>query len=147
MGPERPVFERGTGFLLSRLGTLAERGWSALLAEYGLTPTQYVVLAILSGHDAVGQGRLARLTGVDSRNVVAVLDALEHSGLVLRTVDPTDARRRDLSLSPTGAALMQTLAANAAADRDEFLGTLSLDERRLLNTFLQRVYAAHTDRA
>jgi DNA-binding MarR family transcriptional regulator len=147
MSSERPAFEHGTGFLLSRLGTLAERGWSALLATHDLTPTQYVLLAILSGHETLGQGRLARRAGVDSRNLVAVLDALQHRGLVVRTVDPTDTRRRDLSLSPTGDALMQALAASAATGRDEFLGALNLDERRQLNTLLQRVYDAHTDRA
>jgi len=104
------------------------------------------LLAILSGRETLGQGRLARRAGVDGRNLVAVLDALQHRGLVVRTVDPTDARRRDLSVSPTGEALMQALAASAATGRDEFLGALNLDERRQLNTLLQRVYDTHTDR-
>ena len=41
---------------------------------------------------------------------------------------------------------MQALAASAATGRDEFLGALNLDERRQLNTLLQRVYDTHTDR-
>lgn len=147
MTSERPAFERGTGFLLSRLGTLAERGWSALLSEHGLTPTQYVVLVVLSGHGALGQGRLAQLTGVDARNLVAVLNALQRRELVVRTVGPADARRRELRLSPAGEARVQALAASAETGRDEFLGALSLDERRRLNTLLQRVYDAHADGA
>lgn len=147
MASERPAIERVTGFLLSRLGTLAERDWSALLAEHDLTPTQYVVLVVLSGHGTLGQGRLAQLAGVDDRNLVAVITALNRRKLVLRTVDPTDGRRRDLSLSPASEALMQALAAEAATSRDEFLSALSLDERQQLNTLLQRVYGAHTRRA
>lgn len=145
MQSERPAFERGTGFLLSRLGTLAERGWSALLSEHGITPTQYVVLVVLAGHRALGQGRLARLTGVDGRNLVAVLNVLQRRGLVVRTVDPTDARRRELRLTAAGDALLRALAASAETGRDEFLATLSPEERRRLNALLQRVYDAHTD--
>jgi hypothetical protein len=87
MQSKRPAFEHGTGFLLSRLGTLAERAWSTRLAEHALTPTQYVVLAVLDGHQALGQGQLAWLAGIDARNLVAVLDALRDRELVLRTVD------------------------------------------------------------
>jgi DNA-binding MarR family transcriptional regulator len=144
MAAQRPPFERGTGFLLSRLGTLAERTWSSLLAEHGLTPTQYVVLVVLSGQAAVGQGQLARLAGIDGRNLVAVLDALEHGSLVARAVDPDDARRRELRLTARGEALVKALARDAAAGRDEFLRGLDDDERRQLNALLQRVYAAHT---
>lgn len=144
MASDRRAFEHGTGFLLSRLGTLAERAWSALLAEHALTPTQYVVLAVLESHAALGQGELARLAGIDARNLVAVLDALRDRELVLRTVDPTDGRRRHLSLSRSGQALMQTLGISAAFGRDEFLAALSLDERHQLNVLLQRVYDAHT---
>lgn len=38
-----------------------------------------------------------------------------------------------------------TLAASFETARDEFLGALSLDQRRQLNTLLQRVYDAHAD--
>lgn len=70
-----------------------------------------------------------------------------YGSLVLRTVDSADARRRELRLSPAGEALVQALATSAEAGRDGFLGTLSHDERRRLNTLLRRVYDAHTDDA
>jgi DNA-binding MarR family transcriptional regulator len=145
MPSKRPAFEHGTGFLLSRLGTLAERAWSTLLTEHALTPTQYVVLAVLEGHQALGQGQLARLAGIDARNLVAVLDTLGDRELVLRTVDPTDGRRRHLSLSPSGRALMEMLAISATTGRDQFLAALSLSERQQLNVLLQRVYDPHTE--
>lgn len=147
MASERPAFERGTGFLLSRLGTLAERGWSALLSQHGITPTQYVVLVVLSGHKALGQSQLARLTGIDPRNLVAVLDALQRRRLVARTVDPADGRRRLLQLTPTGDELVRALTESAKTSHDLFLRALNRKDRQHLNELLQRVYDAHADDA
>lgn len=140
---DRPAYERGTGFLLARLGSLAARSWSAFLAGHGLTQSQYTVLTVLAERDALGQRRLAELVAVDARNLVPVLDALAARGLVARRPDPSDGRRRLVALTYQGTALVAALTADAAAGQDDFLSALAPEERRRLNDLLRRLYASH----
>jgi DNA-binding MarR family transcriptional regulator len=136
----RPRYEQGTGFLLSRLGALAERSWSVLLARHGLTQTQYSALFVLGESGPLGQGRLAELIAVDPRNVVAVIDGLAGLGLAERLHDPTDGRRRQVLLTSRGTKVCNAVASDARAVQDDFLRNLDEGERSDLNRILSRLY-------
>lgn len=137
---ERPRFEQGTGFLLSRLGSLAERSWTALLARHGLTQAQYAALVVLGEAGELGQGRLAELITVDPRNVVAIVDGLAALGLAERHPDPSDGRRRQVRLTKRGRSLSDAIARDARTVQDDFLGTLDEHERSELNRILLHLY-------
>jgi|SRR5664280_460198 DNA-binding MarR family transcriptional regulator len=137
-----PEFERGTGFLLARLGSLAARSWQAFLAERDLTQIQYATLMVVAERGSLGQLRLAQLAAVDARNLVAVLDGLAQRDLIVRETDTADRRRRNVRLTSTGVALIRELATESAAARDQFLETLTVRDRRQLNVLLQRLYEA-----
>jgi DNA-binding MarR family transcriptional regulator len=139
----RPGFERGTGFLLSRLGSLASRSWAAFLAAHDLTQSQYAVLVVLTEQGPVGQQHLAQLVAVDARNIVQVLDSLAARELIRRQIDPADHRRRIIALAPSGIALTGTLSEAAGADRNDFLAALGDRDRQHLNDLLQRLYDSH----
>jgi DNA-binding MarR family transcriptional regulator len=139
----RPAFERGTGFLLSRLGSLASRSWTAFLADHDLTQSQYAVLVVLNEQGPVGQQHLAHLVAVDARNIVQVLDSLAARKLIRRQTDPADRRRRIITLAPSGIALARALGQAAGADRSDFLAALGDRDRQHLNDLLQRLYDAH----
>jgi DNA-binding MarR family transcriptional regulator len=139
----RPAFERGTGFLLSRLGSLASRSWAAFLAAHDLTQSQYAVLVVLNEQGPVGQQRLAQLVAVDARNIVQVLDSLGARELIQRQTDPADRRRRIITLASGGIALAGTLSEAAGAGRNDFLAALGDRDRQHLNDLLQRLYDSH----
>lgn len=143
MNGNGPAFERGTGFLLARLGSLTARSWAAFLGEHQLTHGQYAVLVALDEHGAVGQRRLAELVAMDARNIVPVLDQLVNRRLVERRPHDTDRRRRIIILTDRGNALVGVIAAAAAAEQDRFLHALTEAEREHLNRLLRRLYAAH----
>ncbi|MER7756710.1 MarR family winged helix-turn-helix transcriptional regulator [Kitasatospora sp. NPDC097643] len=140
---DRPAFERGTGFLLARLGSLTARSWTAFLGEHRLSQGQYAVLVALDRHGVVGQRRLAELIAVDARNLVPVLDQLVDRRLVERRPHDTDRRRRVVTLTEEGSTLVGALAVAAAEEQDRFLHALPEAEREQLNRLLQRLYAAH----
>jgi DNA-binding MarR family transcriptional regulator len=140
---DRPAFERGTGFLLGRLGSLASRSWTTFLTAHGLTQSQYSVLVVLKEQGPMGQQQLARLVAVDARNTVPVLDTLAAKGLIKRQPDPADGRRRTIILTADGTTLADTIAAVAASGQDDFLGALDDHDREHLNDLLQRLYNAH----
>ncbi|GAA0237335.1 hypothetical protein GCM10009527_037390 [Actinomadura nitritigenes] len=139
------AYERGTGFLLARLGSLTARSWTAFLAAHDLTQGQYAVLVMLDEHGPQGQRRLAGLVAVDARNIVAVLDSLVRRGLVERRPDEADRRRRTVALTERGKALVTAIAGAAAEEQDGFLSALDPAERAQLNQLLRRLYASHVD--
>ena len=140
---QRPAYERGTGFLLARLGSLTTRSWTAFLTEHRLTQAQYTVLVALKQHGPVGQRRLAELAAMDARNIVPVLDSLAAGCLIERRPADTDRRRRTVSLTGEGNALLATIADAAAAEQDQFLHALNGTDRERLNHLLQRLYDSH----
>lgn len=140
---ERPAYERGTGFLLARLGSLTARSWTAFLTEHRLTQAQYTVLVALKQHGPVGQRRLAERVAMDARNIVPVLNSLAAGCLIERRPEDTDRRRRTITLTGEGNALLATVADSAAAEQDRFLHALNATDRERLNHLLQRLYDSH----
>ena len=142
---DRPAFERGTGFLLARLGTLTQRSWSAFLSEVGLTQSQYAVLYVLAERGELGQRRLAKLATIEPRNVVHVVNVLASTGLLERAVDPADRRRRNVTITPDGAALMDLLALRLRHETTKFFVAITEDEYVTLNELLLRLLVSHID--
>ena len=138
----RPGFETGTGFLLARLGSLAERSWVVMLRERNLTAHQHGVLLALREHGPLAQQGLARMIAVDPRNVVPIVDGLVGKDLIDRGMDPADRRRRVLTLTETGTAAATALAAAAAGIEDDFLAGLTLSDRRELGRILRVLHAS-----
>jgi DNA-binding MarR family transcriptional regulator len=76
---------------------------------------------------------------------IELLDQLAARGLVVREIDADDRRRRTVCLTATGVALVQDLAGDAARSRDQFLGALSVRERKQLNALLRQLYQTYAD--
>ncbi|WP_326821563.1 MarR family winged helix-turn-helix transcriptional regulator [Streptosporangium sp. NBC_01639] len=140
---DRPAFERGTGFLLARLGSLAARSWTAFLTAHELSQSQHSILVVLKDQGPIGQQHLAHLVAMDARNIVPVLDLLAAKELIKRQPDPADGRRRMITLTAHGKTLADTITAAAALGQDDFLSVLDDQDRRHLNDLLRRLYDAH----
>src|SRR4051794_10935489 len=107
----------GSGYLLTRIGAESRRRWARMLAEHDLTPHHYGVLIALHQLRTSHQQRLADAIGVDPRNAVPVIDLLERRGLIARTTDPADRRRRVIELTDAGLDVTEELG--RAADMIE----------------------------
>jgi DNA-binding MarR family transcriptional regulator len=138
-------FFGSTGFLLSQLGVMATRTWSALLVERDLTPHHHAVLLTLQELGPLSLTGLARAVLVDPRNMGAVLDPLEQRGLLSRGSDPADRRRRTIDLTPQGAAMANELAAATAAIEDELLRPLPPAHREQFQGHLQALWKHNHD--
>lgn len=134
-----PGFQKGTGYLLAVAGAAARRHWVEGLAGHGVTPSQFKVVMSLREVESMSQGRLAEMIGVDPRNCVAIVDALVEAGLVLRAMDPTDRRRRELRLTEKGRTLATTLDALNAEIEQALMRPLSAKDRSTLHRLLVTV--------
>jgi MarR family transcriptional regulator, lower aerobic nicotinate degradation pathway regulator len=93
----------------------------------------------LGGLGTTSQQELGRLTGVDPRNLVPILDVLEDRRLLERLSDPKDRRRHSVRLTPAGRTLLGELQRSGAAVEEELLGELSTAERKALHALLLKL--------
>jgi len=114
------------GFLLWHATLRWQRLIAAALRPLGLTHVQFVLLAVLWWFTEVRgerptQRALADQAGTDRMMTSQVLRALERRGLVDRPAHPTDARARELALTPAGKELaLRAIAVVEEADRQFF---------------------------
>ncbi len=137
-------FEGGTGYLLSRTGSLARRSWTRMLTDRNLTPHHYGILMILKEAGPTGQQRLSTMIGIDPRNLVPIIEGLAGRGLLARQVDPDDRRRRVLALTDSGHALVVDLSETGAVMEQHFLRALAPTEQAALHQMLLTLLASVT---
>jgi DNA-binding MarR family transcriptional regulator len=83
------------------LAVITERE-APILAAHGLTMWEYVILGPLLGQPGLSQKELAARSRRDPTRLIGNLDALEERGLITRTVDAADRRRRTVRLTGAG---------------------------------------------
>lgn len=117
------------GFLLSQLGAHASRRFDERVAEVGLTVQQAGVLRILGRQPGVSQRDLADRLGLVQSRMVALIDGLEHAGLVARTRSEADRRSYELTLTHAGGAKLRELRGVAEAHEAELAASLATPQR------------------
>jgi DNA-binding MarR family transcriptional regulator len=127
---------RQTFHLLRRVMQEHSARWQARLPE--LTKLQYSVLRAVAENPGIEQSSVAVAAGTDKATLATLLPRLEQRGLLVRTVDAADRRRRLLELTDTGARELASAVPTADAVDAELLGRLSLADR----AELQRILAA-----
>ena len=108
-------------------------------SETGLRSYHYRLLAALDEAGPSSQADLARGTGVDRSDVVAVLGTLEQQGLVEREPDPANRRRNIVTVTGAGKKQLRELDRFVDAAQERVLAPLSPQERAQLMALLRRL--------
>ncbi|GAB3899095.1 MarR family winged helix-turn-helix transcriptional regulator [Spirosoma agri] len=120
------------GYLLGQLTMLWQRKQKRVLDPLDLTQTQLVLLAALGWlsrtSDAVTQVDIANQSNADRMMVSKVLRTLEEKGFISRQEHPTDTRAKIITLTDSGAAVLQE-ALKAVEEAD--IAFFSLSEAAL----------------
>jgi DNA-binding MarR family transcriptional regulator len=104
-----------------------------------VTTTQWAALAKLHEAGPLSQNLLGRLTVMDAATIKGVIDRLSHRGLTETGLDPDDRRRRLVSLTETGRALVVRLKAQALRITEDTLAPLGPEEREALKLLLLKL--------
>jgi DNA-binding MarR family transcriptional regulator len=136
---------RNTGFLVSRMGHVAQRGFLQRISTVGLTPRQWGALNVLDAEGGITQGALGKAIGMDPSTVVATVDELESKGFVERRRHPSDRRAHELHMTPAGGDALKRGRALAREAQEELLAPLSRREREQLHELLLRLAMASRD--
>jgi MarR family transcriptional regulator, lower aerobic nicotinate degradation pathway regulator len=122
----RVAMQRHTAIFMSRM-------------QSGLTQTQFAALAKLHEVGPCSQNHLGRLIYLDAATIKGVVDRLRLRGLVTTCSDPTDRRRRAITLSETGRKTTVAALAAAADITAATLEPLTVKEARTMVRLLEKL--------
>lgn len=112
-----------------------------ILEAHGLTMWSYIVLSQLGERPAESQLALAQAIRYDKTRLIALLDELEHDGLLTRQPDPADRRARVVDLTAMGARLLRAARADIREMEAELLAELTGAQQQAMLAALTRLSA------
>src|SRR5713226_6081772 len=141
-GPPLPTRVAGPaespGFLLWKISNAWQRRQRMALQPYGLTHSQFVVLATATwfgAEEILTQARISQRSGIDPMTTSQVLRALEAASLIQRVDHPTDPRAKSIVVTRAGRDLARK-AIVVVEDADAaFFEPLASDTGRLVEMF------------
>ncbi|MGY3567773.1 MarR family winged helix-turn-helix transcriptional regulator [Sinomonas sp. RB5] len=125
--------------LMRRLMQDHATAWQAAVPE--LTKAQYAVMRAVAEHPGIEQARLGVAAATGKATLAELLGRLEKRGLLERTVDARDRRRRYVALTDQGAELLESWLPAVRRVDEAMLDAVSPAERadliRLLRALLR----------
>ncbi|WP_299964075.1 MarR family winged helix-turn-helix transcriptional regulator [uncultured Roseobacter sp.] len=126
------------GYLLRLANQRHATIFQRLISEE-LTPTQFSTLIRVAEQGQVSQNHLGRLAAMDVATTKGVVDRLKAKGLIVAHPDPNDKRRSNISLSASGARMVDVLVRDGQDITQETLKPLTQAERNRLLELLQKL--------
>ncbi len=129
------------GFLIRRAHQVSAAILNAELGGLGITPSQFVVLAVIDAAPGRDQITVANVAKLDRSTMTLVMRKLERSRLVTREQDPDDRRRKTLAITALGEDVLRAAKTNSQNARQRQLMPFSPAEAkefmRLLRHFVE----------
>lgn len=117
------------GFLLWKITALWQGRLSAVLGGFGITQTQYAIMASLKWFEEHGepvtQTHIAEHAKIDRMTLSKAIRKLEEAGLVLRENSTADSRAIHVQFSAKGKKLIQNAVRAIETTDDDFFSCLS----------------------
>ena len=139
--PDEPP--RSVGFLLSQLGFVGSKGFSAALEPVGIDPREFLLLRFVATSEGQSQQALAERLMIPPSRMVALVDHLEESGLIERRPDPDDRRVRGLHVTRKGRNTLERAFRVALDFEQQLCAGLDPEEREQLIDLLQKLQTGH----
>lgn len=126
-------------FLLARASALSNAAGNAALAPFGLKVRSYSVLALAAQQSHPSQREIAEYLRLDPSQVVALVDDLQHLGLVVREPDPADRRANVIAATTDGLQLLARARVELQRAERELHAKLTEQDRATLGDLLRTV--------
>jgi DNA-binding MarR family transcriptional regulator len=128
-----------TGFLLGRAARRLRGEREKAMRRLGLEPRCVRMLVPLDSAQPCTQEHLASLLGVTGPTIIASIDELHSSGLILRDRNPADRREHQLTLTPGGQAYLDKALHAEDLAQDQLASLLGAAQTAELNDLLTRI--------
>jgi DNA-binding MarR family transcriptional regulator len=96
--------------------------------RFGVTGPQRLVIRVLGRYPRLTSGQLAALLHLHASTLTGIVRRLQRKGFVTRRVDPADARRYHLALTPRGRAIDAKRGGTVEAELESALRGLTAAE-------------------
>jgi len=134
------------GFLLWKITALWQRKLAEVLREFGITQTQYAILASLKWFEEkkepTTQTHLVEHAKIDKMTLSKAIRRLEKDGLVLRQDSPTDSRAIQVRFTAKGRRVIKKAVVDIENADEEFFSCLDEEQLLLYKVLTSRVIAA-----
>ena len=119
-------------FRLSVLSKLLDQQAQEFLSDTDINLTSYRILNVINTFGTVSISDISRFCGIDRAQVSRTAVDLDKRGLVVFSDDPTSQRKKLVSLSDAGRALLSALHPKFLARNEEFYALLGPERRAAL---------------
>lgn len=135
-------------YLLNQAAEATSRGFQASYrARYGLTRTQWRVMANLGRFGAMTARDICRLSHIEKTKVSRAVAGLEGAGLLTRATSPDDRRAENLSLTGKGRAVFAEIGQQALDFDADLRGRLGPELAARIDAILREIIALQSDSA
>ncbi|WP_292975186.1 MarR family transcriptional regulator [Mycobacterium sp.] len=141
----RRATRRDLAEMLTELARQTVAAEMPALESHGLSMWGYVVLTALDRTPIRTQTALAEAIGADKTRIIPTLDELQRHGHIERTPDPDDRRARLLAITESGRAVKDAVQADIQRGEEQWLGTLSANEREMFLRVLNQLSRREAD--
>jgi len=140
--PDDPelVLERFFPYVVNRLAETISAELSTIYTrEYGLSISQWRVIANLAQHNTLKAQEIVNFTAMEKSMISRAVNALAQRKLIVTKQSDGDNRAKILSLSKAGRTLYESIAPNVLGWEKELLSTLSEKEYQNLMGLLEKL--------
>ena len=130
------------GFLINALSLNIKHQLDLRLKAHHLTVHQFGILLNIYKRGPLTQKEIAQQTSGDEPTTARLMKRLEEKGCIERVVDADDKRKRLVSLSQEGVALLQEILPHAQAVNKKVTEVLSEKEKETLLMLLNKTLVA-----
>ncbi len=133
-------------YLLNQAAEATSRGFQATYrARYGLTRTQWRVMANLGRFGAMTARDICRLSHIEKTKVSRAVSGLEGEGLLTRATSPDDRRAENLSLTQKGRAVFAEIGQQALDFDADLRARLGPEVSARIDAILREIITLHAD--
>ncbi len=136
-----PDDEDYIGYSITDVGRLLRTVFERRVRAFGLTRSQWLVIARVRRRPGLSQSEVADLLEIEKASAGRLIDRMEAKGWLQRRDDASDRRVNRLHLTPQAERLHVAIWPIAESTVDMALGDLSVEERRQLTEIMTRVKA------
>lgn len=112
--------------------------YDAVKRDFGVIRAEYMLLLCLSHYPVLTAQDVSRLTGRPRNSISRAVHRMVAEGHIERAPDPDDGRQARLTITPSGRALHEKIAAYMEERQDQTLSVLSPTERQALSRLLRK---------
>lgn len=110
------------------------------LASFGLRPADFSVLVVVSNNHGLKQSDVAEALGIQRANFVAIIDALEAKGLLVRRKSESDRRVQFLHMTEEGEEMLEQISSIWQDSEDRLIERLGGEtQHAMLVDLLKRI--------